>query len=177
MIIKSKTTDYSPNNVDKQVEVQKFQEDFNNLGPIDVRENNKKYENTKPLIDSPNNSIQSINLDKINKMPTVNTLPENNSPVNSNIESHNLFDFPHISKKKNHHVERDYEPIKPRKSSEEIQREKQELLYKFDQLERKGVKLPRRFNMSSNIEEMQCEYNRLKQDRERLNSLKFSRKC
>ena len=173
---KIETIDYSSNNLEKKADVQQFRDDFNNLGPIDVRENNKRYETIKPLIDSPNNSIQSINLEKI-KAPDIDTLPNNKSPVNSNTVSHNLFDFPHISKKQESpYVEREYEPIKPRKSSEEIQREKQELLYKFSQLERKGVKLPRRFNMSSNIEEMQCEYNRLKHDRERLNSLKFSRK-
>ena len=176
---KIETIDYDRgfNTLDKVKNAEKFNADFeklDNLNPIDIRESNNRFESKKygnnisQILESPNNSVESFHLKADTKNNDTNV-------VHSAIEE-NLFDFPHIPKKKEAEYADLFEPIKSRKSAEEIQREKQELLYKFSQLERKGVKLPRRFNMSSNLEEMHCEYNRLKQDRERLNSLKFSRK-
>ncbi|NBX51244.1 hypothetical protein EBT25_15275, partial [bacterium] len=70
-------------------------------------------------------------------------------------------------------VESDY----PRRmSNEEIIQAKQELLYQFDRLEKKGMRLPRKFTMQSSLEDMKAEYARLKRDREIDNSIKFQRK-
>ncbi len=63
-----------------------------------------------------------------------------------------------------------------RLSTEEIIAAKQELLYQFDRLEKKGIRLPRKFNMSSSLEEMKAEYQRLKRDKEVDNAVKFQRK-
>ncbi len=63
-----------------------------------------------------------------------------------------------------------------RMSNEEIIFAKQELLYQFDRLEKKGMKLPKRFTMASSLEEMKAEYERLKKDKELDNSIKFQRK-
>ena len=65
---------------------------------------------------------------------------------------------------------------KPRASEEEILNQKREILYQFDRLEKKGMRLPRKFTMSSSLEEMKQEYDRLKRDREIDNSVKFQRK-
>ena len=46
------------------------------------------------------------------------------------------------------------------KTYEEIRREKEELLYKFEKLKRLGIKLPRSYNMTSNINEMREDYDR-----------------
>ena len=43
--------------------------------------------------------------------------------------------------------------------------EKRELLYKFDRLENKGVRLPRRFTMDSDLEEMRNTYDKIVRDR------------
>lgn len=61
-------------------------------------------------------------------------------------------------------------------SSEEILKYKRELLYQFDRLESKGVRIPRKFNMSSDIDEMKNELDRLKNDREIDISIKFQRR-
>lgn len=66
-------------------------------------------------------------------------------------------------------------PEKP-KTMEEIAKEKTDLLYKFEKLRRLGIPCARRFNMSSNLEEMKSEYDRIKKDREVENAIKFSRK-
>jgi len=65
----------------------------------------------------------------------------------------------------------------PRRLSEtEVLTAKQELLYQFDRLEKKGMRLPRKFTMASSLDEMKNEFARLKKDREIDNSVKFQRK-
>lgn len=54
---------------------------------------------------------------------------------------------------------------------------KKELLYQFDRLEKKGVKIPKKFSLSSSLDEMKVEYDRLKKDREVDVSVKFQRRC
>lgn len=55
-------------------------------------------------------------------------------------------------------------------------KEKAELLYQFDRLEKKGFKIPRKFTMESSLDEMKTEFERLKKDREMDNSVSFQRK-
>lgn len=63
-----------------------------------------------------------------------------------------------------------------RMTEEEILVAKKELLYQFDRLEKKGMKLPRQFTLASSLEEMKLEYERLKRDREVDASVKFQRR-
>ena len=62
------------------------------------------------------------------------------------------------------------------RSFEQIKKEKEELLFKFEKLRRLGIRLPKYFNMSSDLDEMIIEYDRLKKERELENGIKFSRK-
>lgn len=64
----------------------------------------------------------------------------------------------------------------PRQSDEDIINEKKELLYQFERLEKKGVRLPRKFTLASNLEEMRMEYDRIKRDREIDTSVKFQKR-
>ena len=57
-----------------------------------------------------------------------------------------------------------------------IDEEKQDLLYKFYRLQTKGVPLPHKFNMNSNVFEMRREFERIKRDAEVNSSIKFSRR-
>lgn len=61
-------------------------------------------------------------------------------------------------------------------SEEDILNEKKELLYQFERMERKGVRLPRKFTLASNLEEMRMEFDRIKRDRELDNSIKFQKR-
>lgn len=61
-------------------------------------------------------------------------------------------------------------------SKEEVINAKRELLYQFDRMEKKGIHMPKKFNMSSPLEDMQNEMARLKRDREVDISVKFQRK-
>lgn len=65
----------------------------------------------------------------------------------------------------------------PVKSFQEIRKEKESLLYKFERWGRLGVHIPKQFNMSSDIDEMRAVYEKIKRDREVESSIKFSRKA
>jgi hypothetical protein len=60
-------------------------------------------------------------------------------------------------------------------SSNENER-KQELLFLFDKLEKKGIKIPQKFTMRSSVEDMEKTYERLKNERDLQNSIKFQRR-
>tara|TARA_Y100000389_G_scaffold177697_1_gene190222 strand:+ start:7722 stop:8915 length:1194 start_codon:yes stop_codon:yes gene_type:complete len=54
--------------------------------------------------------------------------------------------------------------------------EKQELLFKLKRLESRGIPLSKYYTNSSSVDEMRDEYNRIKQQRDLENSIKFQRK-
>lgn len=54
--------------------------------------------------------------------------------------------------------------------------EKKEILYQMDRLESKGYRLPRKFSMQSDIEEMRAEYHRVVREKEVDASVRFQRK-
>ena len=62
---------------------------------------------------------------------------------------------------------------KPKLSPEELLREKFKALRKLEDLERKGVKLSKRYSMESDLAEMQGEYEMIIDEKERSNSCKF----
>jgi hypothetical protein len=59
---------------------------------------------------------------------------------------------------------------------EKEMQEKQEILYQMDRLEQKGFKLPRKFSLQSDIEEMKSEYQRIIREKEIDASIRFQRK-
>ena len=67
-------------------------------------------------------------------------------------------------------------PPQRTKTIEEIAAEKQELLYRLERLEANGFKPSRKFNMSSNLEDIKFEYDRMKKQRDVDKSIKFQRK-
>ena len=54
--------------------------------------------------------------------------------------------------------------------------EKKEILYQFDRLRSKGVKVPYDYNMNSNIHEMRSSYERMKREKEIDAAVRFQRK-
>ena len=54
--------------------------------------------------------------------------------------------------------------------------EKREIIYQLDRLESKGFKIPFKFNMNSDLEEMRTEYNRLIREKELDGSIRFQQK-
>jgi len=66
-------------------------------------------------------------------------------------------------------------PSRP-KTLEEIAQEKQELIYRLERLEQSGFKPSRKYTMSSSLDDIKCEYERLKKQRDVDKSIKFQRK-
>ena len=62
------------------------------------------------------------------------------------------------------------------KNFEAEKKEKEDLLYKFEKMRRLGIPINKKFNFSSNIEEMRFEYNKIKEQRECEASVKFQKK-
>ena len=58
-------------------------------------------------------------------------------------------------------------------SKEELLREKFKILRKLEAIEKKGIKLSKRYTMESSLTEMQGEYETIKSEKEKSNSVKF----
>jgi Family of unknown function (DUF5767) len=69
-----------------------------------------------------------------------------------------------------------WQPKAPQYSSEDILNMKRELLYQFTRLEKRGMHVPKKFTLSSSLEEMKMEYERLKRDKEVDASIRFQRR-
>jgi len=67
------------------------------------------------------------------------------------------------------------EPVK-KKSYEEIQQEKQQLLFNLDRLQKQGYPPSKRYTMASSFEDIKYEHDRLKKQRDVEKSIRFSRK-
>jgi hypothetical protein len=67
------------------------------------------------------------------------------------------------------------QPPPPVMSQEEILNKKRELLYKLDRMEKKGIRLPKKYNIHSDLAEMQSDYDRVERDRKVDASIRFQR--
>ena len=59
----------------------------------------------------------------------------------------------------------------------DVLEQKQELLYNLQKLEEQGYTPSRKYNMASNVDQMEAEVKRLKHQRDSRKSVKFQRKC
>jgi hypothetical protein len=73
--------------------------------------------------------------------------------------------------------EASYENQPKEKTFEEKQKMKQDLLIKIQAMEKKGFEFSKKFNMTSNYEEMMFEYEKVKKFIESQAAIKFSRRC
>ena len=69
------------------------------------------------------------------------------------------------------------QPQKTKETWEDKQKMKQDLLIKIHSLEKKGFEFSKKFNMTSNYEEMMFEYQKIKKFVESQAAIKFSRRC
>ena len=168
------------------------------------KDDNLSRASDKPMLSSKENSDDVLNF--LNKNTEPPSIKKDDNLSNIDIASLDLNDtkndinnfdfFPEKKKddnssngsidlgggiKKNLEENANFNPLPPspppkRKTIEEIQKEKQELLFKFARLEQRGIHLTKKFTMHSNYEEMKEEYERLKRNREVDNSIKFQRK-
>ena len=67
-------------------------------------------------------------------------------------------------------------PVQKQMSYEEIQQEKQKLLFNLDRLQKQGYPPSKKYSMASSYEDLNYEHERLKKQRDVEKSIKFSRK-
>ena len=67
-------------------------------------------------------------------------------------------------------------PVKPSLTTEEVLREKLKYLRKLEALEKKGVQLTKKYTMESHLAEMKGEFEMIKAEKEKSNSVKFQGK-
>ena len=67
-------------------------------------------------------------------------------------------------------------PAPQRMTAEETLREKLKLLRQLEELEKKGIQLTKKYSMESPLAEMKGEYEMIKNEREKKNSVKFQQK-
>jgi hypothetical protein len=73
--------------------------------------------------------------------------------------------------------QREERPYMTRRQIEEDRlNKKKTLLYQFDRLEKKGVKLPKLYTMASDLDEMSADYEKIVREKEIDNSILFQRK-
>lgn len=156
-------------------------EDINSISISTNSENE-----TKPNIDGLNISDLS-NLDNTKKEDDIflNDIDLNNNPIDLNNTPNT--DIPELDNLNNNlnNNNNSFTPnnpihevkIPPKELTfEEIQEEKFKLLCLLERLEKKGLKSLKKFSMSSNYEEIKNEYDRLANQKELDQSVKFQRK-
>ena len=114
-------------------------------------------------------SKRSMNLDDLDKVK--NIMDEQSESIRSD-KSQKQQDEVSLSSELSDKIK---EKLKKKTFVSESER-KQELLFLFDKLEKKGIKIPQKFNMKSSIDEMEKTYERLKNERDLQNSIKFQRR-
>jgi len=121
-----------------------------------------------------NNNMNNINNMNINDNQNFSNMNEQFNNEQFNNEQININNTNENQSINNNSVYQSSYSSRP--SEEEINNKKRNLLYQFDRLEKKGVKLPRKYNINSDLDEMQSDYDRIMNDRSADASIKFQRK-
>jgi len=117
---------------------------------------------------------QLVNAEDIENL---NPLPTNSDKISyhsrndvRSIRSNKSTTRPTSLRDERQHSAYNYDPVKERK-------EKEEILWQLEKYRRLGIQGVRKYNMSSDVEEMRAEYIKIKKARELDSSIKFQRKC
>lgn len=114
-----------------------------------------------------------------NNISPVADLISNTSNNNTGHNNHNQDNnHPQDNNYNNYNQNGNYQnQFVPREDPNIARKKKQQTLFKLEKMRRLGIQGIKKFNMSSNLGEMEDELNRVKQEREIENSVKFQRKC
>merc|ERR1711871_1647717 len=149
--------------------------DLNELDNINLDEKPKKKrpsftDVTSNIFDKPSGPPEGISL-KIDEMPSVKATPLKSATTAPKVETDDGFKtFNEIP------VAPSAPPPTPKMSPEETLREKLKILRKLEDLEKKGIQLTKKYSMESSLAEMKGEYEMIKNEKEKKNSIKFQGK-
>merc|ERR1711871_751817 len=151
--------------------------DLNELNNINLDEPSKPKEKRPSFTDITSNIFSNsqpdstpINLE-INEPVNINSTPLKKATAPTKIETDDGFKtFNEIP------VTPSAPPPTPTLSPEEKLREKLKILRKLEELEKKGIQLTKKYSMESSLAEMKGEYEMIKNEKEKKNSIKFQGK-
>ena len=97
---------------------------------------------------------------------------------NNNIPEFENNNYENENNDENDDVLDDFYPTRPNQgmSPEEMLNRKQEILFQFDKLQRRGLTLPRKYTLRDDLDFLEFEYEKIKKQRETESSIQFSRK-
>ena len=167
-----KKTSSSDNILNNSINVEKTNNILNNSS-INV-------EKTDNILNKSEPNLVKSNIDILNNSGTKITNSTTSMLNNSSTNNNNKPSLPNVlpnttNIESNEEVNEKEKPIN-KMSPQEILQEKTEILAYFDRLEKRGVRIVKRFNLSSNLEDMRFEKRRIIEEREAENSIKFQRK-
>lgn len=151
--------------------------ELNDIGNIDISEDKPKMKRpsftdvTSNIFgNTSNNTNDSVSL-KFDKPPEISVEPLKKATSNPKVETDDGFKtFNEIP------VAPSAPPPTPALSAEETLREKLKILRKLEDLEKKGIQLTKKYSMESPLAEMKGEFEMIKNEREKKNSIKFQGK-
>jgi hypothetical protein len=115
------------------------------------------------------NVSEKVNVSSINTGPALGTATAQNQNKEKTWDGYSKFNEIPVDPTKQ-------VPTTPQLSNDQILREKLKILRKLEALEKKGIQLTKKYNMDSPLAEMQGEYEMIKQEKEKTNSVKFQSK-
>jgi hypothetical protein len=161
-------------------DLSELEADLNNLS-TDINSRSSKLPSKSGLFNQALNSTPTganLNIPMTGERVTINTesnatLPNASSSTKNTETSENEKTWDGFSKFNNIPMDPD-KPVQQAKfSPEELLREKLRALRKLEALEKKGVKLSKKYTMDSSLAEMQGEYEMIVDEKERSSSCKF----
>ena len=139
----------------------------------DILSNNSKNSNNQNIIDEYNSNDDE---DDDNDSGDYSSI-ESNIKQNNNINNDDDDDEDEDDEEDDDEEEEVIKPVKEKKKTyEEIQQEKQKLLFNLERLQKQGYPPSKKFSMASSYDDLLLEHDRLKKQRDVEKSIKFSRK-
>ena len=145
-----------------------LEQDLNSLTNVDGNIGSKLTENGGLILDehidvkATDDSPIKLNVDEIKDTPIIKKMGEPEKTWDGFQQFNNIPMDPDKNVNK-----------EPKKSREELLKEKFNYLRKLEALEKKGVHLSKQYSMESSLDEMMGEYETIKSEKERSNSVKF----
>ena len=130
----------------------------------------------KPNLANENDMEDALNKEDMNKRSDIYS----GNYGDYNVEAEEMYDQVNNQNTEYNQQANDIEShrnYQPRMDPVQERKEKEEILWNLEKYRRLGVQGVRKFNMSSDLDEMQTEYNKIKKQRELESSVKFQRKC
>ena len=145
--------------------------------------NSKRNINSQTASDSSNDSNESSNSDELLSNNNSNEDDDDYSTSDdertSNMKSNNTSNSTEEDSNEDEDEDDDEseeEDSQPKKTYEDIQKEKQQYLFELERLQKQGYAPSKRYSMASSFEELKFERDRLKKQRDVEKSINFSRK-